>query len=370
VSEAQGTAQTATVVRSRRLVLCLDGTSNKYAHANTNVVKICEMLEKSLPEQRVYYEPGIGTIAAAGVHGGVPRWIETRLDLAFGITLGAQVQRAYRFLMDQYRSGDKIYAFGFSRGAYTARVLAGMLYKVGLLEPGNDALVPFAWKMYLGGHSDEDNELVNGFSRTFCHRPPIEMLGLWDTVNSVRWAMKRVRLDNTKTNPAVRIVRHAVAIDERRAYFRQNLWSAQPSPDQDVKELWFPGTHCDVGGGHPEPEAGLSKVALAWMIKEAAAAGLAFDPNGVAHQLPTQPLPDSAVADALARLHESLHGLWWIPEFIPKRIESPAGDSRWALPRGTRRYIGQQARIHPSVVERQKGSDYRPPNLPGGLPVG
>lgn len=357
--------------RSRRLVLCLDGTSNKYANANTNVVKLCGMLQKSLPEQRIYYEPGIGTIVPPGIYGRIPRWIVTRLDLAFAILLGAQVQRAYRFLMEQYRQGDEIFVFGFSRGAYTARALAGMLYKVGLLEPGNDALVSFAWSMYLRGHSEAGKALVEGFRHTFCHRPPIRMLGLWDTVNSVRWAMRAVHLDYTQFNPAVQIVRHAVAIDERRAYFRQNLWDPRPPPGQDVREVWFAGSHCDVGGGYPEPDAGLSKVALAWMVDEAKAAGLAFDPAEVAHQLPSRAAPDSAVADPLATLHESLRGLWWIPEFIPKRIADPSNNfkPRWTLPLGTRRFIAPTATIHRSVLQRKQAASYGPPNLPNGLSV-
>lgn len=357
------------LTQSRRLVLCLDGTSNKYANANTNVVKLCGMLQKSCPDQLVYYEPGIGTIVPPGIYGRFPRWVVTRMDLAFGILLGAQVQRAYRFVMDQYRSGDRIYLFGFSRGAYTARVLAGMLYKVGLLEPGNEELIPFAWNMYLRGHSNSDEDVVQGFRHTFCYRPPIAMLGLWDTVSSIRWAMKTVHLDFTATNPRVQLVRHAVAIDERRAYFRQNLWKEQSTPGQDVLQLWFAGTHCDVGGGHPEAEAGLSKVALAWMYEQAATAGLTFNPEAVAYHLPQQPLPDSAVADPFAVLHESLHGWWWIAEVIPKRFADPNNNWKptWTIPLGARRFIDTNAIVHASVVERARAGKYNPPNLPPGL---
>src|SRR5258708_8022322 len=327
------------------------------------------MLQKSSPQQLVYYEPGIGTIVPVGIYGRIPQWVVTRLDLAFAFLLGGQVQRAYRFLMNHYRAGDRIYMFGFSRGAYTARVLAGMLYKVGLAEPGNEEIVPFAWKMYVRGHSDDDRAIVDGFRHTYCSRPPIEMLRLWDTVHSVRWTMKAVHLDYTKMNPSVHIVRHAIAIDERRAYFRQNLWDKIPASGQDVVQVWFPGTHCDVGGGHPEAEAGLSKVALAWMYAEAQIAGLVFNAEAVAHQLPSQPLADTTVADPLATMHESLSGLWWIPEFIPKRIADPANNfqPRWTLPRGSRRYIGQDAEIHWSVVERARDDSYRPPNLPPNL---
>jgi uncharacterized protein (DUF2235 family) len=363
-------ASTAPATRARRLALCLDGTSNKYAKANTNVVKLCGMLEKSSPNQLVYYEPGIGTMVPPGVFGRPARWLYTRVDLAFGISLGSEVQRAYGFLMDHYRDGDRIYLFGFSRGAYTARALAGMLYKVGLLEPGNEELIPFAWSMYLRGHGDDDKDLVDGFRHTFCHRPFIHMLGLWDTVSSVRWALKDVVLDFTASNPLVQIVRHAVAIDERRAYFRQNLWAEGSTPGQDVEQLWFAGCHCDVGGGYPEPEAGLSKVALKWMIATATKAGLTFNPAALEYELPMKVWPDSAPANALAQQHESLRGPWWIVEVIPKRFKDPKNNWKpaWAIPLGARRSIDTNATVHASVVERIQGGHYHPENLPPGLP--
>jgi uncharacterized protein (DUF2235 family) len=356
---------------ARRLILCLDGTSNKYAKANTNVVKLCATLEKSSPLQLVYYEPGIGTIVPTGIFGRPARWLYTRLDLAFGISLGAEVQRAYRFLMNHYRDEDRIYLFGFSRGAYTARALAGMLYKVGLLEPGNEELVPFAWKMYLRGHNADDKEIVDGFRHTFCHRPRVEMLGLWDTVSSIRWALKTVVLDFTTENPLVEIVRHAVSIDERRAYFRENLWNEGSTPGQDVEQLWFAGSHCDVGGGYPEPEAGLSKVALKWMIDEARNVGLTFNPAALDYQLPSKIWPDSAPADPLAKQHESLKGWWWIVELIPKQFKDPNNHWKptWTIPLGTRRFINTNATVHASVVTRERGGTYRPVNLPPRLPA-
>jgi uncharacterized protein (DUF2235 family) len=167
------------------------------------------------------------------------------------------------------------------------------------------------------------------------------------------------------------VVRHAVAIDERRAYFRQNLWKDGSTPGQDVQQLWFAGSHCDVGGGYSEPDAGLSKVALAWMIDEARQAGLTFNPAALEYELPTKIWPDSAPPDPLAKQHESLKGWWWIAEIIPKRYKDPANNWKptWKIPLGERRFIRTDATIHRSVALRQQACSYDPPNLPSGLPV-
>jgi uncharacterized protein (DUF2235 family) len=137
----------------RNLVLCFDGTNNEYAATNTNVVKMYAMLDRTQDDQLTYYQPGIGTFAPPGVWGRVKRWFVTRLDLAIAWLLEEHVSDGYKFLMRYYRPGDRIYIFGFSRGAYTARVLAAMLHKVGLLTQGNEEMVPFAWNMFRR-HSD------------------------------------------------------------------------------------------------------------------------------------------------------------------------------------------------------------------------
>src|SRR5881628_3481381 len=132
----------------RNLVVCLDGTNNEYAATNTNVVKLYEMLDRLGPDQITYYQTGIGTLGPPGVWDKAKRWLITRLDLAVAWLLEEHATAAYRFLMRYYQKGDEIYIFGFSRGAYTARVLAAMLFKVGLLSAGNEELVPFAWDVY------------------------------------------------------------------------------------------------------------------------------------------------------------------------------------------------------------------------------
>jgi uncharacterized protein (DUF2235 family) len=351
----------------RNIVLCLDGTSNQYAANNTNVVKLYAMLDRMQDRQLSYYQPGIGTMAPAAFWGRVRRWIVKQVDLATALFLSEHVTDAYHFLMRYHQDGDRIFIFGFSRGAYTARAVAAMLHKVGLLTQGNEELIPFAWDMFA---KQTDKAVYEGFKRTFSREVPIHFLGLWDTVSSVGWAWDQKHLPYTQNNPSVQIVRHAVALDERRAYFLQNLWGNQPT---DVEQLWFPGVHCDVGGGYPEEASGLSAIALKWMTEKAETAGLIVDPAKKAIILPVQNLPGTAYAAPFAGgpPSESLTGWWWIPEFIPKSYRDPAANfaKRWMIHRGRPRFVAPGAKVHPSVYERKNlVPGYHPPNLPPQLP--
>lgn len=349
----------------RNIVLCFDGTNNKYAATNTNVVKLYGMLDRAGNNQLAYYQPGIGTIPPPGMWGKTKRWLITKLDLAIAWLLPNHVMDGYRFLMRFYRKGDRVFIFGFSRGAYTARALAAMLHKVGLLLQGNEELVPFAWDMFKNEH---DWKIYTGFRHTFGRRIPIHFLGLWDTVSSVGWAWNPKTLPFTANNPSVEVLRHAVALDERRAYFRTNLWGSDPEMKTEVLEVWFPGVHCDVGGGYKESEAGLSKIALRWMVDQAKAFGLVFNAKAEAANLPIQSTATSAAADPTAMKHESLHGWWWIAEFIPKRVGNRTDNfqtKRWIIPGGQPRYVPTNSNLHPSIEERINSvSTYKPTNLP------
>jgi uncharacterized protein (DUF2235 family) len=347
----------------RNIVLCLDGTSNQYAATNTNVVKLYAMLDRARNDQLSYYQPGIGTMAPPGVFGRLKRWFVTRLDLAIAWLLSDHVTDAYRFLMRYYQEGDSIYIFGFSRGSYTARAVAAMVYKVGLLTQGNEELIPFAWDMFKREH---DPVLYEGFKKTFSRTVPIHFLGLWDTVSSVGWAWDPQHFQFTMNNPGVEIVRHAVALDERRVYFVQNLWGI--NPPTDIDQVWFPGVHCDVGGGaYPENESGLSATSLKWMTDQAEAAGLILDPTMKAAVLPQRSTAAYVAPFAGDPAHESLTGPWWILEYIPKRYKDPAANfaARWMLHAGRPRHVNENAKIHTSVFERIRLVDaYKPKNLP------
>jgi uncharacterized protein (DUF2235 family) len=350
---------------ARNIVLCLDGTSNQYAATNTNVVKLYAMLDRARNDQLSYYQPGIGTFPPPGIWGRFKRWFITRLDLAIAWLLSEHVTDAYRFLMRYYQEGDSIFIFGFSRGSYTARAVAAMIYKVGLLTQGNEELIPFAWAMFKNEHNPD---IYRGFQNTFCRPVRIHFLGLWDTVSSVGWAWAPQHFQFTMNNPAVDIVRHAVSLDERRTYFVQNLWGDKAPTDID--QVWFPGVHCDVGGGYPENESGISAIALKWMTERAEAAGLFLDPQMKAIVLPQQSTPRYVTPFAGDPPHESLSGLWWILEYIPKHYSDPAANfaKRWIIPGGRPRTVPDNSKIHVSVFERMNlVSSYKPKNLPGNI---
>src|SRR5215475_12192259 len=161
---------------ARNIVLCLDGTSNQFAANNTNVVKLYAMLDRTHPDQQLsYYQPGIGTSTPPGIFGRFGKWVAKVIDLATAWFLSQHVCDAYRYLMRYYQEGDQIYIFGFSRGAYTARAVAAMVHKVGLLTQGNDELLPFAWDMFA---SQSDEKIYKGFKATFSREVPIHFLGL------------------------------------------------------------------------------------------------------------------------------------------------------------------------------------------------
>lgn len=363
--DATPTSPRGTTSGGRNIVLCFDGTNNRFDATNTNVVKMYSMVDRTHPDQLAYYQPGIGTMPPPGMWGKLKRWFVTRLDLAVAWLLPEHVCDGYRFLMRYYQEGDRIFIFGFSRGAYSARVLAAMLYKVGLLTQGNEELIPFAWTMF---KKEQDPELYKGFRHTFGRRVRVQFLGLWDTVSSVGWFWNPKSLQFTANNPIVDVVRHAVSLDERRAYFRQNLWGNRYETT-DVLQVWFPGVHCDVGGGYPEAESGLSKLALRWMVEQVKPYHLRFHPKAVAELLPETDTPGEAAPSPVAMQHESLAGLWWLVEYLPKPVQKKVGPDRyeteWIIPGGRPRKVPGDAQIDPSVYERiQAVPAYDPPNLP------
>lgn len=310
---------------TRNLVICCDGTSNQPSQAATNVVKLVYALEKDPARQLVWYHPGLGTMAAPGFTTPVGSFAARTAGLAFGYGLKDDLRDAYCYIMDHWQPGDRIFMFGFSRGAYTVRALASLIRMYGLAMAGNAPLVPYAvrmmWKANDGtGRFDQAMALARqfreGLSGGEC---PIHFLGVWDTVSSVGWVGSPVSFPHTRSNAAIANVRHAVSIDERRAFFRTNLFG--PVAEQDLLEVWFPGTHCDVGGGYPETESGMSKYPLRWMLDEARAKGLSVNDERAALVLGER--GDGYVAPSPnAPLHNSMSPFWRLAEFAPKRYWS------------------------------------------------
>ncbi|KAJ6585687.1 hypothetical protein B0H19DRAFT_1110489 [Mycena capillaripes] len=278
-------------------------------------------------KQMVYYQTGIGTYTNPQVATPIMSRFSKFIDEAVAWDLDAHVMGGYEFLMQNYTDNDRICIFGFSRGAYTARSLAGMLHKVGLLPAYNTQQIPFAYRMYCT--TDETGwKQSNAFKKTFSIDVDIEFIGVWDTVSSVGFIPKR--LPFTMSNNIVRTFRHAVSLDEHRAKFQPNLWNrpndkekllgisdqrryqqatakaaaaaAHPTKktsqytvehqdsrdlnrETDVEEVWFAGCHCDVGGGAVDNETKhtLARIPLRWMVRECfkANSGIMFDTEGL-----------------------------------------------------------------------------------------
>ncbi len=354
----------------KNIVICCDGTWNRFGITNTNVGKLCTTLVRS-GQQIVYYDPGVGTIGSPGALTRIRARLSRLLDGAIATSLGQNVIEAYDFLARRYEPGDRIYLFGFSRGAYTVRAMAGMLHMYGLTERGNEQLTPHIWALYnLRGpdrnspQSRERFKVADAFKSTFGARVGIHFLGVWDTVSSVGWVWFPLTLPFTYRNPSIAHARHAVAIDERRAFFRQNLLGRDPD-DQDVKEVWFAGAHADVGGGYPDAESGLSQIALEWMMDEAAEQGLLIDAQRRATALGGS--PPSVPPSFTQPIHNSLTGFWVLCEFVPRFRWRSDGRRVWGCNFFRPRIVSPDAVLHPTVLEKLQAGDYNPENVPQGL---
>ena len=350
----------------KNVVVCCDGTANEFATDHTNVLKVFRVLNNHADRQVAFYHPGLGTMEAAAALTSVARKATKLLGLAVGYGLERDVGETYAFLMQQFEPGDTLFMLGFSRGAYTVRAVASLLHMYGLLPAGNEPMIPYAIRMMSAVNRKKDGkafELAEDFRGTFrgtvC-KP--HFVGVWDTVNSVGWIENPLKLPYTASNSDIAIGRHALAIDERRGFFRTNRWRPDPpEPNggpKDLKQVWFPGVHCDVGGGYPEADSGLSKYAFEWMVREAALAGLLVDRakiDEVIGRVGTK----YAKADPDAKLHESLT-IWWRPaELVPKKHWNwDKGREERRMNLGRRRTIPPSPLVHAVAFERKM---YTPP---------
>ena len=369
----------------KNVVLCCDGTANEFAKNKTNVLKLYSTLIQDPMRQVTYYHPGVGTMEAMGALTSWSKKLTKLLGLAFGYGLESDIRDAYVYLMNYFEPGDRIYLFGFSRGAYTVRALASLLHMYRLIPKGTEPLVPYAIRLltainkYNALPKDRRTsnikavfELASEFKKTFSHRECKPwFVGVWDTVSSVGWIENPLRLPYSADNPDIEIGRHAVSIDERRAFFRSNLWRPKgtwpTSGPKDLKQVWFPGVHCDVGGGYPETESGLSKIALKWMLDEAVSASLLVDTAQIDLMLGKLGTP-YAPPDPNAKLHESLTLAWRPAELILKRHFN-WDQQRWErrMNLGRRRTIPPGSLIHSSAFQR--GGDYQARLPSDAIPV-
>ena len=261
----------------KRIVICADGTWNDPEKEHpTNVLRLARAIrpqDMSGVQQVVFYDWGVGSYYVR-LRGGV-----------LGLGLKKNIQDCYRFIVHNHDEGDEIFLFGFSRGAYTVRALAGFLNKCGILGRDRADLIPEAFAFYKKRGSKPNDESSEEWRRAHCVgcRGEVDFLGAWDTVGALgipnrvlAFVEEQDLFYDAEPGRGVRVARHAVAIDEKRADFSPTLWTAKEGVD--LKQVWFAGVHGDVGGGgRPRNCRRLSDVALAWMASEARKQGLALE---------------------------------------------------------------------------------------------
>ena len=293
---------------SKRIAFCADGTWDSSA-SNTNVYKIYNAISSIPGEQLPRYDNGVGSDGTE---------IEKLLGGAMGQGLYQKIKDGYTRIADVYEAGDDIYIFGFSRGAYTARSLAGMIAVCGLpTEPHDAKFVDTAFNAYR--NKGQRDQLLKSLASYGLDDAKIKMVGVWDTVGSLGVPALVGKVDpvqygflDTTLHPDVLNAYHALAIDERRAEFPATLWTSPPAAGQTLEQVYFCGVHCDVGGGYaddPDTQTALSDITLSWMIGKAQAAGLVFDPDVLAKY----PCPLDAKY-SLDTAHESWSPAWLFPK--------------------------------------------------------
>jgi uncharacterized protein (DUF2235 family) len=262
----------------KRLAIFADGTWNSPEDEGvTNVLRMARAVKPEADgvQQVAFYDWGVGTDRKK-LLGGIS-----------GVGIDKNIMDCYRFLVHNFDPGDQLFFFGFSRGAYTVRSLAGFVRNCGLLRREHADRIPDAYKLYRkrSKNSSPDQGMAVQFRRKYAVADitPIEFVGVWDTVGALGipvpfWGTLGEReflFHDTAPSKIVNHARHAVSIDENREDFEPTLWSEKAG--LDLAQVWFPGVHSDVGGGYAEP--GLSHCAIQWMIQEAAGFGLELEPH-------------------------------------------------------------------------------------------
>ena len=283
----------------RNIVVCCDGTGNEYGAHNTNVVGVFEAIVRDA-EQVGFYDPGVGTFSTLGR--GAGKWAGKVLGKGFGWGLRQNIEDAYEYLMNHYEDGDRLYLFGFSRGAYTARSLGGMLHKCGLLQRGSTNLMSYASEIY---NARNNRVIAEGFKESFCQPCKPYFVGVWDTVASMGYFSGRPFFD-ADLHAETPYGYHALSIDEQRRKFLPSIWNEKNEvPGQIVEQVWFPGVHSDVGGSYEG--AGALRRRIAVVVDPCRERGLAAEarlecelPAGP--DRPRRPAPIAhAMVEALAK---------------------------------------------------------------------
>ncbi len=319
-------------VPRRILVVVLDGTmASLEAGEETNAGLLMKLCREVGAPVMVHYDPGVQW----------PNWRATP-DVLMGKGTNRKIRRAYGWLASRYRPGDRIFLFGFSRGAFAARSLAGVIDMVGLLRP-ECATVRNIRTAYRHYQLTPDTDGARAFSQVHCHETvPVQMVGVWDTVAALglrlpfawRWAEARHAFHNHRLGRSVRNGFHALAMDETREVYEPVLWRCPKTWPGRVEQMWFSGAHGDIGGqlGGFEAARPLANIPLVWMLEQAEGCGLPL-PGGWRHRFFTDPQAPSVGTwrswGKLFLLRERREiGQDWTEAIHPSVSESPVEQSQ------------------------------------------
>jgi len=332
------------------IVVCADGTWNRPEEDvekdfPTNVLKLARAIKPSISaaangkgtKQHVFYDWGLGSYHSNISAGATGRGIHKN------------ILDGYRYIVQNYAANDKIYLFGFSRGAYTVRALSGLINNCGILKRPDANLINKAWDIYKSPSTKNapQGEAAKQFRSDHCHQSrKVHFVGVWDTVGALGIPLSLMGLFDrndefydTKMGSNVSFARHALAIDEEREDFAPTIW--HPKPGVDLKQVWFAGAHADIGGSYPpDKQTGISTsdTPLAWMLDEAASAGLKIEKH----------IRENLTDGSKGKVHKSRNHVY--------RFKKPL--RRPLIVEGT------PTQIHPSVKARYLAdSKYRPRQL-------
>lgn len=334
----------------RAIILCCDGTGNIWGNGHdTNVVKLARLI-KADESQLLFYDPGVGTtdnFPPIGLWNKTKAYVSRLLGLALAAGIYEDIGKGYEFLIDNYRAGDRIYVFGFSRGAFTARSIAGMVNLYGIVRSGAKQMIPMLVRTYFfpaqesrKGSSDKSRgDIADDIRQHFCDDHGrdawIYFTGVWDTVASVG-GVRGLRITSDKGVQEKRFthIRHAVSLHECRYKYEPRLYQFSPEDSaqgtRSFKQVWFAGCHSDIGGSYEEAE--LSDISLRWMIDEVTSVQPALKMK-----------PDEVSGDHLGLAHDEAY-------------EVPF----WSLTGLQRRLLPAHTELHPSVLLREQAAALNP----------
>lgn len=374
----------------KRIVVLIDGTWNKEAvTGNTNVARLdCnKQLVKFIKSpkaadgiaQQVFYHSGVGSEGDL---------IQRLLGGAIGLGLKQIIKEAYEYVVKHYVEGDELYLWGFSRGSYAARALAGLIGASGIQRHIDARLFELAWQHYrvrpqarlhpeIAGPTDKTAiERYRAARGSFHRTRTIKCIAVWDTVGSYGipagfglaalaryFTLLTLGFHDTSFGDHVEVGLHALGIDEHRRPFVPTLWTIAKgvNPRGHVEQTWFAGAHCNVGGGYPD--RGLSDMALIWMIARVQALSkLEFD---------VATIKTHTAAEVGGSVVDSTKG-WWLDHVLPhyRRVLSPdAIHHGYLFSRADKQEEHINERVHWSVIEkRHNQAAYDPRNLPQNIP--